>query len=318
MWQKSLKTSKWIIIVMISVALIIICTTTIFAVDKENRVVLTVNDEPIYLEEFMLLYNGDKEKTLEIAIEAKCIQILAKEHEIIEYVDYKSFLKSLDEENKRRKEAIKNGEVIYGPQQYTEKQYYNYLISNNIAEIEVKIEGEEKEVLYRNIEKIYDENIEKYKLEDAVTVEILAISFVEDDGMVNEEKMNKAKDYSEAIRESLVNDNDVIVVNDKDFKVEKKEMVFNYESKIIDENYHPELKEKALELENVADISDVIEYNGAYNILILKERNEQGYEPLENIKDQIVVEQINNIINKKIEELSRDIKVNNQVYDEIR
>lgn len=324
MWQQNKKTNnyhcykKWTKVFIASIALIGICTTTILAMDS-NKVVLTVSGEPVYLEEFMLLYNGDKEKTINLAVEAKCKQILAREYGIIEEIDYKSFKKQLVEENKRREATIKKGEVVYGPEQYTEKQYYNYLLSNNIAEVELQIEGEEKDELYGNVEKIYEENKENYKLEDAVTVDVIEVPFVHEDGIVKEDIKAEVKKFIEEIREKIISDEqNLVFTNNDQYKIERKEMTFDYESKIIDENYHPELKENALKLIKINDISHVFEFNGTYNILILRDRYDQGHEPMENVKDQIVVEQIDNKINQKIYELSQKIEINNQVYKDIK
>lgn len=51
---------------------------------------------------------------------------LAQEAGIIEEASYKAFLNALQEENKQRQERTEAGEVIYGPEQYSETTYFAY------------------------------------------------------------------------------------------------------------------------------------------------------------------------------------------------
>lgn len=53
---------------------------------------------------------------------------LAREHGLVVSADYTGFLRALNAENERRKTAIKQHQPIYGPQQYTESGYLDYLL----------------------------------------------------------------------------------------------------------------------------------------------------------------------------------------------
>lgn len=76
-----------------------------------------------------------KEKTLDTLRTIKVQQILAKEVGIVNDLSYTSFLNSLEVENRRRLEAKNANKVIYGPVQYSEEVYYNYLFSNMVISL---------------------------------------------------------------------------------------------------------------------------------------------------------------------------------------
>lgn len=105
-----------------------------------NNVVLIVNGEKINKEEYDFLsscsikylnsyvdekYDLDTRKVLLIRAE----QILLKEKGVIEDYSYTKFMEQLKKENEKRKEAIENNQVIYGPKQYDKKVYFDYYYS---------------------------------------------------------------------------------------------------------------------------------------------------------------------------------------------
>lgn len=122
-----------------------ICSTGIMAeeIDKYS-LVYTIGDEPVCKNEFLLFDKGGqaKEKILKETIDIKSKQILIKEYGIREDISYKTFIKNLDEENKRRVNAKGNNEVIFGPEKYSEYQYYTYLLQRDMKELELKIEND--------------------------------------------------------------------------------------------------------------------------------------------------------------------------------
>ena len=69
-------------------------------------------------------------------VRIKVIQTLMKEHGIQQDISYSAFLEAFSQENDSRKNAVSNGEVIYGPETYQRFDYYTYLFSNNQNELE--------------------------------------------------------------------------------------------------------------------------------------------------------------------------------------
>ena len=78
-----------------------------------------------------------KETVLDSVTRMKLEQQLMVEYGIVTAKDitYKSFLKIFQKENLRRKTIIEQGGVVYGPEQYTEIGYYNYLHESRLQEL---------------------------------------------------------------------------------------------------------------------------------------------------------------------------------------
>ncbi len=296
-------------------ALISLLASLIYAKENEDlRTVIEINNEEVTVREFMLNYDYDKEKSIDNLIDNKAFLNILKEYGIIESTSYKAFLSSMKNENERRLKAKENNEIIYGPVQYSEKQYYEYILSDGRAELEFIIEEEFREEINGRVQSIYEADIESYRIEDAVEGDIITINFVNEDGSVDESKKEEARKLAEEIRE---NNNKGISMSFENVYKEKYE--FKYENKVSDENYNAELKEKALELQ-VGQVSEVIEFNGAYHILKCLNRYTQGYEELEVVRDQIFVKEIDLIVDELIKEEkdSMVVKINREVLDKIR
>ena len=314
--MKSISIIKHKILISGLIILIVILffTTLILAQERDDlETLLTINEEKITVSEFMLNYDNDKEKAIGKLIDNRAKLNILKEYKIIENTEYKHILSELKLENKRRKEAKENNKIIYGPVQYSAKQYYEYILSNGQAELEFIIEDKFKEEINNKIKLIYEENKENFRIEDAVECEIISINFVDEEGSIHEIEKQKAKELAEKIKANINNDSETFK------KVYKETYEFKYENKALDENYRSEIKEKALELE-VGEVSEVIEFNGSYHILKCLNRYNQGYEDLDKVKDQIFVEEINKIIDElmKKEKENMRIEIREEVLDKIK
>lgn len=54
-------------------------------------------------------------------------------------MSFETFCKELKDENRSRREAEKNGEIIYGPVEYTKQGYYDYLHNNRLLDLRWKV-----------------------------------------------------------------------------------------------------------------------------------------------------------------------------------
>lgn len=135
----------------------------------DDDVVAWVDDEPVTAEEFSFFANRNKYKimtlfknehklkyhadfwhdrtvgktpldvlkgeTLDSIVKIKVQLILAKEYGIVKDISFQAIQIYLENENLRRQEALKNNIVIYGPQQYTMDNFYDYFTSNLIIKL---------------------------------------------------------------------------------------------------------------------------------------------------------------------------------------
>lgn len=332
--------------------LILILSTMVFGEDNE-KVIAYINEEPICLDEFMFYFDNNKVKiyneinsngeyddvedfwsekidgqtalekakqlTLDEVSKIKLIQILAKENNLIDEIDYKSFEKALKDENKRRKKAKENNEVIYGPIEYTEKQYYQYLIENLIIGLKRKIELKEVDLSDGNVNNYYNENLDDYKLDDKVLVDVISINFLNDDEKVLDENKEQAYNNLEKIRERLLLNEDIDKLEFEANKINIYELSFDYENKRLNDKYNAEFIEEIKEMK-VGDISKIIEQNGSYNLLICKERAKEENINMEEVKEEIRAKLVDDYYNLMIDEAmkSSDIRVNEESLRKIK
>lgn len=80
-----------------------------------------------------------KEYLKEIArkecLRIKALFILANAKGVIDYVDYDDFIKHWHAENKKRKQAIEAGEVVYGLTEFSKEEYLSHVTSQIEAEL---------------------------------------------------------------------------------------------------------------------------------------------------------------------------------------
>jgi hypothetical protein len=144
---------------------------------NQSSALLTINQVPIDEREFMLFLNTQRAKVVgyfkdtygvsdqpnfwtttysgetpiemakQLALEelksVKIQQLLAIENWLLDDSSYATFSKQLSQENARRKKAVANKQVIYGPLQYEEWGYYNYLFSNLVIKLKQALAGKE-------------------------------------------------------------------------------------------------------------------------------------------------------------------------------
>ncbi|MCR5254904.1 MAG: hypothetical protein K6D96_03160 [Acetatifactor sp.] len=149
-------------------SLIMLLGVTVFAkqllIENSDPVVMYVGESPVSEELFRILMNREKakvsallpakkessssngywdedhdgitprkllmEKTAEKAKYVAAVYREAATLGLTEYFDSARFDKALENENKRRKEAIESGEIIYGVPEYDKDTYFTYIFSN--------------------------------------------------------------------------------------------------------------------------------------------------------------------------------------------
>jgi len=86
-----------------------------------------------------------KRRTLKTLISIKVQQLQAKKMGIISDLSYHRFLNTLAQENQRRLIAKSNNRVIFGPVQYSEEVYYDYVFSNVVIQLKSKLNVNDKQ-----------------------------------------------------------------------------------------------------------------------------------------------------------------------------
>lgn len=337
------------------ISLIIIVTLflgILFFISSRNNVIAYLNNEKIYEEEALLFLDSKKievfnelnidgkyennhefwemdfngvtpldiarEKALNEVIEIKVVQAIGIEKGFIEDGDFLNIKKEMKNENSKREKDVKNNEVIYGPKKFDIKQYYIYKLENLRNEIKRKIEGEEVDLSSEKIEEYYNEKKEEeYKLEDKIVIDVISINYINEELKVTDENKSNALKEAEEVREGLINNKDIETLIKPEFKTYTE--TFDYSNKTESEKNKVEILEEAKRI-NIGEVSNIIDYNGSYNILICKEKSQQGYVPLENIEDQIRVKIVEDYYNKLVESKLKasEVKVEREILKRIK
>lgn len=162
----------------------------------ENTTVATINGEPVSAEEYSLVmmrqaprvysllkreknlddhlgyWNPDtgpdgpfaklREMTLEELSKIKVQQAMAKEKGITQDISFVTFREGFQNENQRRKEALANGTVIYGPKQHEESAYYFIRFGDLSYQLKQKVCKETAPAIpEQEIRKFYEEHKDK-------------------------------------------------------------------------------------------------------------------------------------------------------------
>ncbi|SHO43789.1 peptidylprolyl isomerase [Anaerocolumna xylanovorans] len=260
-----------------------------------------------------------RKKALDECIQIKVQQILLKDKGIQEDISYKTFLKGLDEENKARKEAVKNQRVIFGPLQFGEKEYFEYQFSQMIIGLKEKM-GEDDFKIDDNDEKaLYDQiKNEDFKNPDSVKVERIIIPYAQMNGVVDESKKQDAKLRIDKIKQMLdsgENFEKLAKLNNPDNSLETK--IFDSSTAKTDE-LTPKLLECAGKLA-VGEISNVFDENNIYSIIKCVEHKNMGVKSFGEVKEAIRQMLIEKAYNEYINKLVKNAKVevNQEIYSHI-
>lgn len=110
--------------------------------------------------------------SMESVIQAKIIQLMALEENLITSVDFTDIQKNFEKENIWRQKAFDKSEPIYGPKQYTIEQYYNSYLSD--LKIKLKDIYTKKHTDKKVLKKYYTDKKETlYKKNDFIEANLI-------------------------------------------------------------------------------------------------------------------------------------------------
>ena len=170
----------------------------------DDDIILTVNGYPIYLDEFSRFMNKERaavfrevgveymdenfwdqnyngttprkillEKTVKKMVREKTEQLFFKQLGLVDDVSYKAFLEHLEQLNRQRQKAVDAGQVIYGPIQYSARQYYSHWMAT--TQIKAQDQIGQLEIEESQLRDYYERTKHRYKTVSAWTLEILEV-----------------------------------------------------------------------------------------------------------------------------------------------
>ncbi|MDF2923508.1 MAG: PpiC-type peptidyl-prolyl cis-trans isomerase [Paenibacillaceae bacterium] len=342
--QAPFRSRKWGIFTAISViiilAVIVLIVSTGNGRNTDWKTLASVNDEPITVREFKMMmekyraaiytyfnqkygvnhsehfwyesFQGEKpeellrQKTLEELIFIKVQQILFKEEGLVRDIGYKSFLKDFKEENIRRKKSIDEKKIFFGPEQYSENQYYDYLFSNQVIKLKEKLSREKLETDDGELKQYYSANKDqKYRKIDSFKLEKITVK-ADPEG-------NTAQSVMEDILKKLNDGEALSRVAAKYSKEETPEV--SLEEVILNEAVFSQNTRELVTLKSAAEkleegqTGNVFTDDGFLTLIHCVERKDGGYYLFDDVKGMIGKEILDEKYNKYIEHLVGMAKV---------
>ncbi len=336
-----------LLIVPIVIAAIII---TLIQLNKvgDNATVATVNGEPIVVAElklemqserssvityFQQKYNAVVDKkfwttefdgqtptdylkntALEKLKRIKTEQILARDNGVVPDISYSYFLKEFAAENQKRSEAVKNGQPIYGVEQFNESTYFTDYHSKMIIDVKTELSKEGKELASDKaiLKAHYEATKEKlYKKTDIYVLKSYAYDYRID---------GKETNVTEAQgKERLVKVLELVKQNKSDDEIKAKfpgirimGLDLSEENASSASKTNPIMVGKAKEL-SAGQISDIfIEQNSGQSSVILMKcfsKKPGGYKPFDEIESACKMDYESVYYEKLIDKLTPQSKL---------
>jgi hypothetical protein len=214
----------------------------------------------------------------------KVIQILARELGVSDSISYGSFLNQFKSENNRRKDLLKTNGVIYGPQQYEERIYYDYLLENMITQSEVKL----KDTLFKYTEEELRSYYEEKKGQMFRNVDTVETEWIYIKGSNNASSLDTLEKLRRKMAESQNFSKYVKEINDEKYEIVFRNVrQFGGERAKEQARNEPELYNSALAL-NKNEISELIEAGGTTGFLVCTDRKGNSYIPYNDCRDNVV------------------------------
>lgn len=234
-------------------------------------------------------------------ISVKVQQLLAKENGIVQDITYKSFLNDLKRENANRKNALKSNQVIFGPYQYSEENYFDIRFSNMVADLKKKL-LKEKSFDSSEIEQYYQENIYRFKEGDTVQIQKISVEYPDDEvklkaeGFINDIKsrLDNGEDFKEVINSCN---------SDLALRIDIEDFIFEPQNSRADAMLYGDLYYTAAKLDEGQTSQLIIEKEEIYFIRCA-ERTEGKTVPIEEaeefIQRELIEKEYEDMVKKRI------------------
>ncbi|MDQ6423181.1 peptidylprolyl isomerase [Paenibacillus sp. LHD-117] len=246
-------------------------------------------------------------KALEESVKIKIRQLIAREQGMLQDISYEGFLRQLNEENKRRQRAIRNREVIYGPRQYEENAYFEYVLSNTTRLVKGQLMEEQWKPDDQQLKWFYDlRKNQLYLSHGLVKVKLISISFLDSNQSVDEALKEDAKKQMEKALSMAASGTDFEHIP-KAFDTDVQMMEKEFNSSNVRSNARSPVAQAAEKL-SMNEISGIIEENGRLYLIKCMENQKEGsgFLDFDSVKDQVLKDyadfKYEEYVNKRVSE----------------
>ncbi|GIP28532.1 hypothetical protein J23TS9_36620 [Paenibacillus sp. J23TS9] len=276
------------------------------AANPRTGIVAYINMEPVDKEEFLLLamqtrgYREEKggklseslkEQVMESLIQVKTAEQEAIRQGISEKGAYASLSAELEQENKRRDEAVRSKQVIYGPRQFTLQSYYDYKHARTLNQLKMVWKKKQPNVEDKALRAYYEENRNQLaKKHDIIRIYKLTELSMNKNGGSGERERNEANGRIEALLEQMQGGGIPFM---KLYESRKYKPGLTGVEVIKEDNYRDMAKYRSGFYELAARLqpgeSGMVEENGIKAILYCDARTEGGYLSFDEVREEVML-----------------------------
>ncbi|NQX59799.1 peptidyl-prolyl cis-trans isomerase [Paenibacillus qinlingensis] len=248
-----------------------------------------------------------KKKALDTLIRIKVEDKLANDEHLNNTLDYKSFLTAWLLENKRRKETVAKGGVIYGPAQFDEGQYFEY--SHSKMKIELKDAwANTKQIKEELLREEYEATKEaRYREPDHFRLEIISLPY-------NESNRDSSLYQLEQVVNSLKNCSEFSLMLSNQSQAHYEEITYTQGQDSAESKY-PSIWNAIKELK-VGETSKIVDERSTWVLFHVKERQPGqylDYNKVRNaVRNQYIEQQLGLLIRERVEQAQ--IIINQKIY----
>ncbi|KRE36567.1 peptidyl-prolyl cis-trans isomerase [Paenibacillus sp. Soil724D2] len=269
--------------------------------------------------------NKAKQQAMDQLVKAKVQQIEAKKYGILDDTSYDAFLSRLKQENERRNAALAKGQIIYGPTQYTEQMYYGYVLSNMAIQLKKALAEKSWQITDSDLQNYYDQiKNTVFRNPAPVRLQKLGLFFSDGKGNIDEGKKTAALSRLEQVVRELksgktLNEEIALLKNVASFRIDADEQTFDGTFKRADYQRYGTIIQTADKLDS-GQTSDIFEFDGAYYLIKLLEREDRGIKDFESVKNDVREEYLDSKYEDTVSEWARqaEVTINHNVYDRLK
>ncbi|HER35628.1 MAG TPA: peptidyl-prolyl cis-trans isomerase [Halothiobacillaceae bacterium] len=264
-----------------------------------------------------------KQRVRHEIVRVKVNQILAREYGVLPRIHYEDFIRRWHEENNRRRQVVSERHAVYGPRQYTESAYFNYIYENMLIRLKEKLGQGPFEITEDRLRELYnrDKN-RKYRKRDTVRLGQIAACWNPRSQTRNCSSRQEAERLIQQARQRIQAGEGFDQVA-KSINASRRpyEQTFDHEGAMAEVQRYPSFVEQALRL-NVGDVSEVIEEPRMQMLVILRviDKRTAGYLPFEEMRSYIkhrhIDEQYDDLVADRLK--NADVRVNESIWARIR
>lgn len=247
-------------------------------------------------------------KTTQACTEIKIQELEMKKMGLLEDISYSSFLDDLQIENQRRKEIIEEGGVIYGPEQYSENEYFEYVFGNLKKDLKNKMADTYGWLEEKELKKYYDKNKEVYyKTSDDIEILKLVVPYDKD---TRENLYQQLHKISMQVSDRLSFEKEA----GKFGKVTAQS--FTEESARTDSRYYEVLKLAAMKIPQDS-VSNVLDDGENLAIIYCVAKKEGDYITYEQVAENVIKLYVDDCYEKWLEKRTGEVSVELKNLEEL-